>query len=288
MKTNVSKRYSESFNERTAGGTSVTTERRAAAEKVPKFTANPFALGVSSGEPLPDGVVLWTRLAPEPLGPQGGMPPEDVTVKWEVARDSGFREIVKQGEKVAKREYAHSVHVEVEGLEPDSIYYYRFHAGYETSQIGRTKTLPLPSAKMDHLAFAFVSCQHFEEGYYTAYRRLAEESLDFVLHLGDAIYEYGPGTAAKNVRLHKGAETLTLEDYRTRHAQYLYDADYQRARALFPWIVTWDDHDVENNYAGLIPEKNQSPDLACAVQVRTKPILNICRSDNRRFQEARR
>ncbi|KAA6451894.1 alkaline phosphatase D family protein [Bacillus swezeyi] len=260
MKTNVSKRYSEFFNERTGGGTSVTTERRAAAEKVPKFTANPFALGVSSGEPLPDGVVLWTRLAPEPLGPQGGMPPEDVTVKWEVARDSGFREIVKQGEKAAKREYAHSVHVEVEGLEPDSIYYYRFHAGYETSQTGRTKTLPLPSAKMDHLAFAFVSCQHFEEGYYTAYRRLAEESLDFVLHLGDAIYEYGPGTAAKNVRLHKGAETLTLEDYRTRHAQYLYDADYQRARALFPWIVTWDDHDVENNYAGLIPEKNQSPD----------------------------
>lgn len=257
MKTNVS----ESFHEKTAGGRLLTAESdgRTSAEKVPKFTAYPFTLGVSSGEPLPDGVVLWTRLAPEPLN-GGGMPPEDVTVKWEVARDLEFREIVRQGVETAKREYAHSVHAEVDGLEPDTFYYYRFHAGYETSQTGHTKTLPLQTAPVDQLVFAFVSCQHFEEGYYTAYRRIAEEELDFVLHLGDAIYEYGPGTNAKNVRLHKGAETLTIDDYRTRHAQYLYDRDYKLARSIFPWIVTWDDHDVENNYAGLTPEKNQPPE----------------------------
>lgn len=285
MKTNVS----ESFHEKTAGGRLLTAESdgRTSAEKVPKFTAYPFTLGVSSGEPLPGGVVLWTRLAPEPLN-GGGMPPEDVTVKWEVARDPQFREIVKQGEETAKREYAHSVHAEVEGLEPDTVYYYRFHAGYETSQTGRTKTLPLQTASVDQLVFAFVSCQHFEEGYYTAYRRIAEEELDFVLHLGDAIYEYGPGTNAKNVRLHKGAETLTIDDYRTRHAQYLYDRDYKLARSLFPWIVTWDDHDVENNYAGLTPEKISLLNLlSSGGQAHIRPFMNICRSDGRRRQGPR-
>jgi alkaline phosphatase D len=224
----------------------------------PRWADSPFSLGVASGDPADDGVVLWTRLARDPLN-GGGMPPEAVEVRWDVADDQSMRNIVKQGRATAAAAGAHSVHVEVEGLKPNRVYWYRFHAGDATSPIGRTRTLPKAGDDVDRLRFAFASCQHYETGLFTAYRHMAAEDLDVVFHLGDYIYE-GPGRD-NQVRKHKGLELMTLEDYRNRYAQYRLDPDLQAAHAAFPWIVTTDDHEVDNNYAGAISElPNVQPD----------------------------
>ena len=223
----------------------------------PRFSDYPFSLGVASGDPQPDGVVLWTRLAPDPLN-GGGMPDKRVPVQWQVATDEGFKNIVREDATFARPELAHSVHVEVGGLNPASEYFYRFRAGRDLSPVGRTKTAPATGASVAEMSFAFVSCQQYEHGYFTAYRRMAEqEQLDLVVHLGDYIYEYGPNVyraPGGNVRTHSGPEIITLSDYRNRHAQYRTDEDLQAAHAAFAWAVTWDDHEVENNYADEIPE----------------------------------
>ena len=224
------------------------------------FPSYPFSLGVASGDPLPDGVVLWTRLAPDPLAEDGlgGMPQAVVPVRWEVATDQAFRRIVRQGTEDARPELAHTVHVEVAGLQPAREYFYWFRAGSEQSPVGRTKTVPAAGAAVSQMTFAFVSCQQYEHGYYTAYRRMAEvEKLDLVVHLGDYVYEYGPNryvAPGGNVREHVGPETNDLPRYRRRHAQYKTDADLRAAHAAFPWVVTWDDHEVDNNYADDSPE----------------------------------
>jgi len=217
----------------------------------PRFTSDPFTLGVASGEPLPSGVVLWTRLAPELLA-DGGMPRRRVPVRWEVAKDAGFRRVVEKGLTFADPEFAHSVHVEVDDLRPGYEYYYRFKAGTEISPVGRTKTAPGPYSRPNDLAFAVASCQHYEQGYYTAYGHMAKEDLDFVVHLGDYIYEGPPNLSA--VRQHDGPEPIHLLAYRRRHTLYGADADLQAAREAFPFIATWDDHEVENNYAGDVPQ----------------------------------
>lgn len=225
-----------------------------------KFSDYPFSLGVASGDPLPDGIVLWTRLAPKPLN-GGGAPARNIPVHWELAKDEHFRHIVQRGTAIARPELAHCVHVEVDRLQSDMNYYYRFKAGHEYSQVGKTKTLPANGSNVSSLTFAFASCQQYEHGYYTAYKHMAKEDLDFVFHLGDYIYEYGPNeyvSGSGNVRTHSGPEIKTLADYRNRHAQYRTDEDLQAAHAAFPWVVTWDDHEVENNYADTIPEKGQS------------------------------
>ncbi len=223
----------------------------------PRFSDYPFKLGIASGDPLPDGVVIWTRLAPDPLN-GGGMPQKKVQVRWEVAEDESFRRVVEKGKAFARPELAHSVHVEVGDLESGREYFYRFEAGKEVSPVGRTKTAPKAGAGVAEMSFAFVSCQQYEHGYFTAYRRMAEEEqLDLVVHLGDYIYEYGPNqyvAPGGNVRAHSGPEIVSLSDYRNRHAQYRTDEDLQAAHAAFPWAVTWDDHEVENNYADEIPE----------------------------------
>src|SRR2546425_5577780 len=152
-----------------------------------KFDKEPFTLGVASGDPLPDGVVLWTRLAPRPLE-DGGMPMANVNVDWEIARDSRFGGIVQKGSAIARPELGHSVHVEVSGLEPGRDYWYRFHAGDEVSRTGRTKTAPPAGSAIDRLRFAVCGCNHYEMGYFTAFRRIAEEQFDFVFHTGDYIY----------------------------------------------------------------------------------------------------
>ncbi|WP_420491248.1 alkaline phosphatase D family protein, partial [Neobacillus drentensis] len=226
----------------------------------PSFSDYPFTLGVASGDPHSDGVVLWTRLAPDPLN-GGGMPPHTVPVKWELATDQYFRNIIQRGTEHARPDLGHSVHVEVNGLKANHVYYYRFKSGNEISPVGKTKTLPPAGTGVSELKFAFVSCQQFEHGFYTAFKHLAKEDLDLVFHLGDYIYEYGPNeyiASTGNVRTHSGPEIKTLEDYRNRYAQYRTDEHLRAAHAAFPWIVTWDDHEVENNYADLIPEKGQS------------------------------
>jgi len=223
----------------------------------PRWDASPFTLGVASGDPSDDGVVIWTRLAPEPLE-GGGMPPDAIDVRWEIAEDDGMRRLVKQGRARAVAQWAHAVHVEAEGLGANREYWYRFHAGDATSRTGRTRTLPKAKDEVDRLRFAFVSCQHYETGFFTAYRHMATEDLDVVFHLGDYIYE-GPGRDGL-ARKHRGVELATLDDYRNRYAQYRIDPDLQAAHALFPFIVTPDDHEVDNNYAGAVSEQNDPRD----------------------------
>lgn len=223
-----------------------------------KFAANPFALGVASGYPLPGGVVLWTRLAPEPLAPGGGMAPAIVPVAFEVAADAAFRKIVTKGSSYATPDWGYSVHIEVDVLEPDRWYWYRFHAGNATSPIGRTRTAPALDAEPSRLRFAVGSCQQYEQGYYAAYRHMLADDLDLIVHLGDYIYESSWGK--DHVRKHEGPEPITLDDYRARFARYKTDPDLQAAHALCPWLVTWDDHEVENDYADAISERNISPE----------------------------
>ena len=223
----------------------------------PRWNVSPFSLGVASGDPVSDGVVLWTRLAPDPMN-GGGMPPERVEVRWEIAEDDGMRRMVKTGRSIATADWGHSVHVEAEGLDSNRPYWYRFHSGDATSPVGRTRTLPKPGDEVNRLRFAFASCQHYEAGFFTAYRHMAAEDLDVVFHLGDYIYE-GPGR--DNLpRKHHGLEPVTLQDYRGRYAQYKLDPDLQAAHLAFPWIVTPDDHEVENNYANAISENDDPRD----------------------------
>ncbi len=212
----------------------------------PVFEQNPFTLGVASGDPTPDGFVLWTRLAPDPLG-GGGLGPEPIRVRWEVAADEGMREIVQQGEATATIDLAHSVHVEPQGLKANRPYWYRFHAGDATSPVGKTATLPNIDEAVDKFCFAFASCQHYEHGYYHAYADMLNQNLDLIIHLGDYIYE-GAGTQGK-VRSVPGKELNSLASYRDRFAIYKSDENLQAAHAHCPWIVTWDDHEFDNNYA---------------------------------------
>ncbi|MFK8112934.1 MAG: alkaline phosphatase [Rubripirellula sp.] len=212
----------------------------------------PFQLGVASGDPAPDGVVIWTRLAPDALH-GGGMKPEDVRVRWQVASDEGMTQVVRKGVATATKTWGHSVHVEVQGLQPDRTYWYQFEAAGEISPVGRTRTAPAGDVMMDQLRFAFASCQHYEHGYFNALRHLADEDLHCVVHLGDYIYEGGIGKGKP--RQHNSKEVVSLDDYRNRYALYKSDADLQAAHAAFPWIVTWDDHEFDNNCAGAISEE---------------------------------
>jgi len=223
------------------------------AAAVPRFPADPFSLGVASGDPSATGVVLWTRLAPTPLVPGGGLAPETIPVAWEVAHDEGFSRIIASGSALALPQLAHSVHVELEGLAPDRWYWYRFHCGGATSPKGRTRTLPAAGMSPAQARFAFASCQNHETGHYAAYRHMAETEHDIVFHLGDYIYEMrSKGQGA--VRPHGMPETVTLDDYRIRHALHRGDPLLQAAHAACPWMVTWDDHELDNNYASDIPE----------------------------------
>jgi alkaline phosphatase D len=204
----------------------------------------PFALGVASGYPSPSGIVLWTRLT--------GVDPVPVALKWELAADEGFKSMVRSGEALAQPEWLHSVHVEVDGLEPERWYWYRFTAGDARSRVGRTRTSP-PSGKVGgRMRFAFASCQQYEQGYFGAYRHIIADDPDLVVFLGDYIYESSWGR--DHVRSHGTPEPYTLEDYRARHALYRSDPDLQDAHAACPWILTWDDHEVDNDYADDRPE----------------------------------
>ncbi len=226
-----------------AGAASLPAARRAV------FAADPFALGVASGDPDASSVVLWTRLAPDPLAPDGGMPNAPVEVRWEIAEDEAVKTIVQKGAVRATPLFGHSVHIEVEGLKPDRWYWYRFVSGDAASPVGRTRTLPDAGATPNALRFAFASCQHYESGFFTAYEQMAKDDLDLVFHLGDYIYEGGTTDRANAVRRHAGPKLFTLSDYRIRHGQYRADPLLQRMHARCPWFVTWDDHEVENNYA---------------------------------------
>jgi alkaline phosphatase D len=234
------------------------TVRPLAAAGRPRLRAYPFTLGVASGDPLPTGVVLWTRLAPEPA-PGEGLPPYDIDVMWEVAADERFRTIVQRGSAVARPELGHSVHVDVEGLLPARDYYYRFACDGHASAVARTRTAPAFDAGPDRLRFAVCGCSHYEHGYFTAFRHIADEQFDFVFHTGDYIYE-GPPRPGRP-RQHASGELFTLDDYRNRYVQYKRDSDLVAAHHASPFVVTWDDHEVTNNYAGDHDERGTPPEV---------------------------
>jgi alkaline phosphatase D len=237
--------------------TDATTAPETVPETVPEteppfaLDADPFTLGVASGDPAADTVVLWTRLGMDPLG-GGGMPDEDIEVVWEMARDEEFAEVEHEGVEVATAAHGHSVHALASP--GDGQWFYRFRAGGFTSPVGATRTAPTGTTEL--VRFASASCQNYQSGYYVAHRDLAEQKPDFVVFLGDYIYEGGAGEIGVdgNVRTHGTPEITTLEDYRNRYALYKSDPDLQAAHAACPWFVTWDDHEVENNYAGLSPQ----------------------------------
>lgn len=228
-----------------------------ASRRLTSLPANPFYLGVASGDPTSDSVVLWTRLAQEVLSGVGAAN-DALEIDYEIADSASFTRILRSGTIVAPAELGHSAHAEVRGLSPATEYFYRWHVGGITSPIGRTKTAPAANATVDEFRFAIASCQQYEHGYYTAYKHMAEENADLVVHLGDYIYESSWGEV--RVRAHEGPEIKTLEDYRARYGTYKSDPDLQLAHASAPWIVTWDDHEVDNNYAGSIAEDDQTPE----------------------------
>jgi alkaline phosphatase D len=226
---------------------------------------DPFSLGVAAGAPRPDGFVLWTRLAPEPLSanPQtpGGMRGGDVTVGYEIATDPALHDVVRRGEAAVEQAFAYSVHLDVTGLQPGRPYWYRFVSGDAASRIGRAATLPAPDAAPDRLRFGFASCANYEHGYFSAYRHLADENPEFVLFLGDYIYE-NIDERRPTVRRHSdGIEAATLPTYRNRYAQYRLDPDLQRLHAETSALVTWDDHEVANDYADKWSERFDDPEL---------------------------
>ncbi|WP_280236774.1 alkaline phosphatase D family protein [Nocardia cyriacigeorgica] len=236
-------------------GAAVASSARFAAPRL--ISDDPFGLGVASGDPTPDGVVLWTRLAPDPLAPDGlgGMPLAPVSVDYEVAEDEQFRRVVTRGTAVASRELAHSVHPEVRGLAPDRWYFYRFRAGSAISPIGRTKTAPAPGQPVTRMRFAFASCQSWSSGYYTAYEHMSAEDLDLVVHLGDYIYEksWMLGRVGATMPPQMREEAFDLAGYRLLYAQAKSELPLRSAHAAFPWLVTMDDHEIDNNWAADAP-----------------------------------
>jgi len=210
--------------------------RHARAADVPRF-----GLGVASGQPRERSIVLWTRVTGPDL-------PARVPVSWELARDEGFTDVAARGSENAVADDAHSVHAEPSGLEPERTYWYRFEALGQRSTGGRTRTAPAADAAAG-LRFALASCQRFDHGHYAAWRHVASADLDFVLFVGDYIYEYPSPPVA--VRYHEGGLVRTLEQYRARYAQYKSDPSLQAAHAAMPWLLVWDDHEVDNDYANL-------------------------------------
>jgi alkaline phosphatase D len=233
----------------------------------PVFSAYPFSMGVASGEPSPDGFVIWTKIAPHPLQRGGGMPRKPVEVEWSVASDARMRQVVQKGVATAYAELGHAVHVEIAGLDPARDYFYGFTVGGERSRIGRTRTLPPTGSSVAQLRFASAGCQRYDDGFFTAWKHIAEERFDFIYFYGDYIYEYRvvlPGQRERPVaRVMPGApdETFTLDDYRNRYAIYKIDPDLQAAHASAPFVMAYDDHEVANNWAGDAPAEVVPPQL---------------------------
>jgi len=211
---------------------------------------NPFTLGVASGDPTADSVILWTRLAPDPLA-GGGMPENSIPVVWEVAASPDFLQLLQTGVAQAVAVHGHSLHITVPDLEADAVYWYRFRAGDYVGPIGRTRTLPANGAAVGQFNFAFSSCQRFEDAHFTAWHTVAGLDLNLVVFLGDYIYETTPRAAPIAGRGFEAQEASDLTGYRNRYARYKLDHNLQAAHAAHPFVVVWDDHEVSNNYGPL-------------------------------------
>jgi alkaline phosphatase D len=245
----------------TSAGLAVTTafvaglpDRADAAVRSDGPTQYPFTLGIASGDPLPTAVVIWTRLAPSPYEADGGLPLAKFPVQWVVAEDPALRRVVRRGTALAHAEYAHSVHVDVDGLQPDRDYWYQFRSGGHLSTVGRTRTAPALGAHLDGLHLVVASCQSLGAGWYHAWRDVASDPPDLVYFAGDYIYEYA--TNSSSVRWPYtpplpddfSREVDTLARFRQQYGLYKSDPDLQEAQRVSPWMLAWDDHEVYNDY----------------------------------------
>jgi alkaline phosphatase D len=221
----------------------------------PRFGNDPFALGVASGQPRPQSVVLWTRLMVDPAQPDGGLPRALLPLTWQVAEDETFTRLVRSGTVLADPAQAHSVRVLVNHLRPARRYWYRFLAGGVASPVGRTRTAPAEDATVDRLRLALASCQHYEQGWFTAHREIAEQDLDAVVFVGDYIYD--SSNRRFRLRSHEAESPCTLDEFRARYATYKRDPDLQACHAAHPWILAWDDHEVRNDYAGTFGDEDE-------------------------------
>ncbi|MGC5254948.1 alkaline phosphatase D family protein [Gordonia sp. DT218] len=231
-----------------------------ASSGAPRLGDHLFTLGVASGDPLPDGVVLWTRLARNPLARGGGMGAAPVPVEWEVATDETMRRILRRGSAPATADNGHSIHIDVRGLEPARDYFYRFRAAGDISEVGRTRTAS--TGRANALTFAFASCQSWADGHYVAYADMASHAPDVVFHLGDYIYEKPiprnggrRRTSAMPESAHR--EAMDLDDYRDRYALYKLDPHLREIHRTSPFVTIFDDHEVDNNWAATVPEDDQ-------------------------------
>ncbi len=222
------------------------------------WASEPFTMGVASGSPTSDSVVLWTRLDPVAIE-AAGLSQQSVPVTWQLSSDEQFSQIVAQGVVQALPGLAHSVHAELSGLTPDHHYFYRFIAGAASSPTGRTRTFPEATRSPKRLRLAYASCQQWGNGFYSAYRHMREENLDVVMFLGDYMYEY-PSSRPKDIRPTTGGWATTLASYRQRYALHKSDLDLQAMHAAAPWFITWDDHEVQNDYAGTLPGNSGRPE----------------------------
>lgn len=220
--------------------------------KKPDFRTTPFRLGVASGYPTEDGMILWTRLAPEPIVEPAIADPEDIEVVFEIARDPDFKRVIQRGLTRAEAMFAHSIHHRVRGLAPGGEYFYRFIAKDFVSPVGRTWTSSRSGPPQTPLRIGVASCQHYEQGHYHAWQHMVQSGVDLILHLGDYIYE---GNTQRPVRSHDQGECQTLADYRRRYSWYRTDPALMAAHAACPWLVTHDDHEVDNDYAALQAER---------------------------------
>ncbi len=230
--------------------------------KATSFKTNPFTLGVASGEPSPDGFVIWTRLAPRPFDDNGGVDGPH-GVMFEVASNPTFQTVLRRGQVTTQASGAHSVHVEISGLAAERDYYYRFFAGGAVSPVGRARTLPALGRAIEQLRFGVVGCQRWEDGFYTAYRHVSEEAFDFVFHYGDFIYERRRNKGKKRRPIVRRLpvdfkEARALDEYRQLYAAYCMDQDLRMARGACPWIMSTDDHEVVNDYAGDVDRKYET------------------------------
>ncbi|MEQ8841884.1 MAG: alkaline phosphatase D family protein [Acidimicrobiales bacterium] len=225
---------------------STTTSTTSTTLPVPEFANDPFPFGVASGDPLPDAVVIWTRLAVDPMAPGAGIDLEQVPVRWEIGPDGDVS--VADGEFVTNTAHGHSVHVDVTGLEPSTDYWYRFHVGDHTVA-GMTRTAPAPGASVDSVRLAVASCMAWKSGRFTPLTHLTQEGADAVIFVGDYIYELESGT----FRDHGLPVPYSLDEYRSYYAVARLEPELAECHGNVPWIVMWDDHEVEDNYAGWEP-----------------------------------
>ena len=227
------------------------------AAKGPRWQVDPFSLGVASGQPQPDSVVLWTRLRITEA--DAALQSQAVPVVCELYADAALRQPVRQWRVQTDASRAHSVHVIASGLQPGRHYWYRFVCGSATSPVGHTRTSPGVNDAVDRLRIALASCQHFEQGYFVAHREMAQRDLDLVLFVGDYIYE--SSNPQYMLRKHEGGVPQQLGEYRERHAQYKGDADLRACHAAHPWVMTWDDHEVVNDYANDLDRNYTDPQV---------------------------